>query len=64
MKVHLRRIVRNKDTKEEIIVNSEVRQEDVQCIFKDKYRVLVSLKNGMAIRVDHTQEEMIDLFIK
>jgi len=63
MKIRLLRIVRDKVTKEEIQVPSEVDTEEVQCVYKDRNGVSLSLKNGYTVKVAHTLEEMVDCFI-
>ena len=64
MKVRLLKIVRDRETKEEISVEAEVDTDDVQCVYRDRNGVLLALTSGYTVKVAHSYQEMIDTFIK
>lgn len=64
MRIHLRRLVKDRITKEEIVIAEEVRRKDLQCIYKDQYGVFLSMRSGMLIKVDHTLREMTGYFLE
>jgi len=63
MKVRLLRVSINKETKEEVQIPMDVDTEEVQCVYKDRNGVSVSLKNGFVFKVAHSLKEMEDTFI-
>ena len=64
MKVRLLKVIRNKETKEETSVETEIDSDEVQCVYRDRNGVLISLKNGYLVKVDHSYQEMANTFIK
>ena len=63
MKIRLLRLVKDWKTKEEKQILEEVKTEWVQCVYRDRNGVFLSLDNGFTIKVDHSFDEMIDAFI-
>lgn len=63
MKIHYRRIVKDRETKEDKVILHEIRKSDVQCVYKDRNGVFLSLTSGILIKTDHTYEEMTNAFL-
>ena len=63
MKVRFMRIVVNRETKEEIQVPAEIDTEEVQCVYKDRNGVLLSLTSGNLLKVAHRLDDMVECFV-
>jgi hypothetical protein len=52
MKIEVKRIVKNRHTGEERAFIDEIDTKDVQCLYKDKFGVYLSLTSGYLIKVE------------
>lgn len=62
MKPLIRRIVLDRETKEEIVIGLEIGRRDILCLYKDRNGVFISLANGKLVKVDHTLNELEEIF--
>jgi len=64
MKVRLMRIVKDRETKKDIEIPAEIDMDEVQCVYRDRNGVSLSLTSGYVVKVAHSYEEMINTFIE
>lgn len=62
LKSVIRRIVLDRDTKEEVVIGLEVGRRDILCLYKDRNGVFISLSNGRVVKADHTLRELQRIF--
>ncbi len=62
MKTLVRRIVRDRETKEDIIIGLEVDSSDILCLYEDRNGVFVSSSDGRVAKLDHPLSELQELF--
>jgi len=63
MKIRLLRLIKDWKKNEEKQIPEEIKVEWVQCVYKDRNGVFLSLDNGFTIKVDHSFDEMVGIFI-
>ena len=49
---------RNKETQEEEIFELKLENEEIACLYKDRYGIAVSTRQGKVFRVTQTIEEL------